>query len=376
MAGPSQSGATQLVWVGVVGKLLLVAFVLAAGLHAVRVGLSVPAAAQEQAGEARGGQPALPAEAVEAGADSSESVRGGLSGASSEGSIEKAMRSKLIAFYNIAFSSQRAENRHVGRGLTTSGWSGFVDTWIRPDLAIGFRRIQLHNPFGDDGDFPMELDQYQRAQEAGLGWLTEGFVEAWKPVIRGDYTGGESVDVLAYMGTARLEPFESLEAQGNWEAWLARAEESIRLPVEAGMSLGFDSFSLAEEGSYTHRFTEILKKRGIAFYIETWPRRSAPHWQHANIIANEIWYQSNSTRDNVFSREELTGEVIRLMAQEIVAEEGVRDLRPLRTRLIEALSAGYSVAVSPVRLKKQIRNLDSLFAAAAAQQAVLSDPVE
>ena len=280
-------------------------------------------------------------------------------------------RSQLVAFYNIGFSSTNAANRHVGRGLSQAGWAGFVANTVRPDLAIGFRRVQLHNPFGDDGDFPMELDQFQRSQEAGLDWLTEGFVEAWKPVIRGDYTDGEPVDVLAYMGTARLEPFESLEEAGDWDAWLARAQEAVRPPIEAGMSLGFDSFSLAEAGSYSHRFTEVLRERGVKFYIETWPRRVTPHWQHTNVVVAESWFQRNSTRDNVFSRSELTGEVVRLLAQPLEVEEGQNNLRALRDRVVDALADGYSASVHPDRLREQVRSLDEVFEAADSRRKIV-----
>ena len=280
------------------------------------------------------------------------------------------LRSRLIAFYNIGFSSRRMEHRHVGRGLPRLGWAGFVAESIRPVLATGYRRVQLHNPFGADDVFPMELDQFQRSRDAGLDWLTEGFVEAWRPVTEGRHTDGVPVEVIAYLGDIRLEPFTSLEAAGDWEAWSARAEEAVRLPLAAGMSLGLDSFSLVKEGSFGHRFVQSLRDRGVKVYIETWPRREQAHWAGTDVVVAESWFRRNHRRPNVFSRAEL-GDVIRLAHR---IEAGARDdeagLRPVRDRVVEAIAEGYSIAVNPGRLNREVRSLDALFERAEAARRV------
>lgn len=267
---------------------------------------------------------------------------------------------RLISFYNIGWSSRWPENRHVGRGIKEDGWSEFVARQIVPDLEWGVRRFQLHNPFGDDGEWPMELDQYLRSQEAGLDWLTEGFVEAWRPVTAGEYTGGEPVEVIAYMGTARLSPFEDLEAADDWPAWLERAERSVEAPLRAGMTLAFDSFSGAGPDSFSHRFVRRLRQRGVRVYIETWPRREASHWYDTNIVVAEKWWQRNHSRSSVAARRQLTGEVVRLMAKPLQATPDA-ETTPYRDRVVEALTAGYTASIAIRRLKQeQVDTIDSL----------------
>lgn len=264
---------------------------------------------------------------------------------------------QLVAFYPIGWSSTDPGRRHVGWSLRTQGWMGFVQQRIIADLDWGYRRIQLHNPFGDDGEWPMELDQSVRAEAAGLDWLTAGFVEAWRPVTRGDYTGGDPVEVIAYMGTARLSPFLELQADGDWEAWLARAEASVALPLAAGMTLAFDSFSIEAEDSFSFRFAQKLKAQGVKVYIETWPRRPATHWHSTNVMVAEKWFQRNHQSPNVARRSDLTGEVVRLLNQPI----DETDLpNATKLRVIEGLLHGYTVSLRSDRMYEQVPDLDTL----------------
>lgn len=153
----------------------------------------------------------------------------------------------LIAFFNIGYSANRPKDRMVGQGLKQTGWDGFVQIKVRPLLDWGVRRIQLHNPFGAKEGDTMRLDQYLLAKEAELDWLTDGFVEAWKPVIRGDYTNGEPVEVIGYVGHGFGGEFKRLREAGDLRGYRERAAASIKPLVQAGMSIGFDSASVAED---------------------------------------------------------------------------------------------------------------------------------
>ncbi|MEM1108084.1 MAG: hypothetical protein AAGH99_05255 [Planctomycetota bacterium] len=267
--------------------------------------------------------------------------------------------SKLIAFYNIGFSSSDSTKRHVGRNIERDGWKGFVKKTVRPSLDWGFRRVQLHNPFGDDGEWPMELDQAIRAENEGFDYLTDGFVEAWRPVTRGDYTGGEPVEVVAYLGSYRLPEFEAMESSGDWPGWLGRAMQSVRLPLEAGMTLAFDSFVVAGPDSYAFRFVEHLRHNGHRVYIETWPNRRRTHWRHTNIVVAEQWFRRNHQSGNVVRREELTGEVVRLMAHTFPAAAKTPSAKVL-SYVGSALSQGYSVSIHPRNLTQAVESAQEL----------------
>ena len=252
------------------------------------------------------------------------------------------LRGRLVEFIPIGYSSSDASKRYVGQGVEQLGWSGFVAEIVTPCLDYGVRRVQLHNPFGVRMK-PMELDQYIHAKESGLAWLTDGFVDAWKPVTRGDLTDGRPVEVIAYLGTYYGPDMMPLEDAGDWEAWLARAEESVRPAVEAGMSLAFDSFSTAGIDSYSYRFVQMLKARGVKTYIETWPKRADTFWHDSGVVVAEHWFQRNHTHPNVAARVQLTGDIVRLINKPPGGAHP-RDPSWVRAAAVDAISTGYTAA--------------------------------
>ncbi len=252
------------------------------------------------------------------------------------------LRGRLVEFIPIGYSSSDASKRYVGQGVEQLGWSGFVTEIVTPCLDYGVRRVQLHNPFGVRMK-PMELDQYIHAKESGLAWLTDGFVDAWKPVTRGDLTDGKPVEVIAYLGTYYGPDMMPLEDAGDWDAWLARAEESVRLPLEAGMSLAFDSFSTAGIDSYSYRFVQMLKARGVKTYIETWPKRADTFWHDSGVVVAEHWFQRNHTHPNVAARVQLTGDIVRLINKPPGGAHP-RDPSWVRAAAVDAISTGYTAA--------------------------------
>ena len=260
-------------------------------------------------------------------------------------------RSRIISFHNIGYSSSDPERHYVRAVNQTTGWPGFVRSHALPDLAWGVRRIQIHNPFGIREGRQMELDQYLHAKADGLHWLTDDFTEAWAPVVRGEHTGGERVEVIAYLGNPFWDIFADLEEAGRWDEWLDRAERCVRPAVDAGMSLGFDAFSKAERDSYAFRFVQLLETRGVRVYIETWPRKTHAHWRHTPIIVSEYWYQRNRTHPNVLRRADLTGEIVRLMAHP-PSGETASDTSWIERELVDAISSGHTVSGHIDRLRR------------------------
>ncbi len=268
---------------------------------------------------------------------------------------------RIISLLLIGGSSTDIEDRRVAWGLRQRGWEGFVRLVVRPQLDAGVRRIQIHNPFGALPDEPMQFDQYIHARSAGLTFLTEGFVEAWKPVIEGRYTDGEPVEVIAYLGKLPDDPdFQKLLDAGDTTGWLARAVVSLSLPLEAGMSLGFDASASAAEQSPTHRLTELLQSLGIRIYIEARPYKYTPHWFDNNVIITDRFWKRSDPLEHpgdsgkwAAGNDQLTGEIVRIVFPKH-AEDPVNWRLDLRRVLDDGHTASvplYNVLVRGTRLE-------------------------
>lgn len=230
---------------------------------------------------------------------------------------------RIISWHPIGASSPKAENRHVGWGITTQGWESFVRFHVAPNLKLGVRRVMIHNPFGHEPlTEPMAFDQYVEAKEDGLLSLTRGFVDAWKPVVEGFYTDGEPVEVICYVGSIDIDDdFKSIregEPTGWSAAWLRRAFDSIEPALASGMSIGFDSSSDLPEESAEFRFMQLLESLGHRCYVESRPLAAAPHlWDSPVISTRRHWFRSDpdtypGTKHNA-SNSDLTGEIVVLI---------------------------------------------------------------
>ncbi|MEM6334243.1 MAG: hypothetical protein AAF823_12975 [Planctomycetota bacterium] len=228
---------------------------------------------------------------------------------------------RFVVRYVIGNSSTRDENRRVGHGLSRSaGWSSFVRLKVRPLIDAGFTRFMLHNPFGAIGGERMEFDQYVDAKAARLGWLTDDFVEAWRPVTRGDYSDGRPIEVIGYLGDLDGDTtFVELRDADDRAGWLRRATVSVSPLLDAGMSVGFDSASKLPEGSPEYGLIRLLNGLGVRTYVEPRPHKTVPHLWTQNVIAlNRGWRRSDPARVASNSawaatNEQLTGEIVRIV---------------------------------------------------------------
>jgi len=217
---------------------------------------------------------------------------------------------RLMSFILIGGSSTVAADRRVAWNIQAEGWTGFVETYVQPQLDWGIRRIMLHNPFGN---LPGEIflaDQAIHAREAGLNWLLDDFVAAWQPIV------AQGVEVIAYMGTPRNSPgFDGLEDQ----AWWDRVHDSFALPMAAGMNIGLDMSLAINPGDREWTFIEELRTQGLDVYGEPRPPATSTHWTSGRLFAEEsIWQYTNpETNPDTFwaARDsQITGEVTRLLS--------------------------------------------------------------
>ena len=237
--------------------------------------------------------------------------------------------SRIIGFVAIGGSSNQ-NDLWIGWGMEHGTWPGFVDRVIRPQLAWGVRRIQLHSPFGKPGLDPYQLDQYQQAQaHTHFRNLTDldAFVDAWRPVIRGDYTGGEPVEVIAYFGSFQLSPhFERLRERNDTEAWTQRAWESIKPALDAHMSIAFDATVPLPIDHPGYAFASYLQDHGVRVYSEAWPHASRPHWKRfPSIVLNQQIDVVQSNSDFFVPQQDIDTEIVHLLTS--LNDEPLKDQR-------------------------------------------------
>lgn len=236
---------------------------------------------------------------------------------------------KMIHWFNAGWSSPDPEVRHVGRNIATRGWTSYVDRSIKPVLDAGCRRIGIHNPFGAQAGEPMDFDQAVEVTKLDNRKLQpDKFVKAWLPVTRGDYTNGEPVEVIAYIGDLDGDP-DMVRRRDKWLAgsdkhkkqWARRAMQSVQPLIDAGCSIGLDSSTGFEENGPEHRFLLDLEKRGVTVYIEAWPDREST-WLHGRpvIILDrsydkrvEPWFDNPPEKRGWPASIDQVGEVVRLI---------------------------------------------------------------
>ena len=223
----------------------------------------------------------------------------------------------IIAGFLIGGSSDVVADRQVGRNLKRLGWMGFVTKEVRPAIAWGATRVEIHNPFGSVAGQDMQFDQAIHARDGvadmhpPIPWLTEGFVEAWRPITQ------SGVEVIAYLGYLKDDAdFKALSPL----KWLERFEESCRLPLEAGMSLGFDASAQFPADSREFAALELTRRLGVKVYVEGRPPKDGRHlWDYPIFMADNWFKRSNPTKhpDSAWAapNEKLTGEIVRMVLE-------------------------------------------------------------
>jgi len=217
------------------------------------------------------------------------------------------VKSAIISQLQIGWSSSVAADRNVGWNIKAEGWQGFVNRYVQPAIAWGATRILLINPFGTKANEPMQLDQFLHAQQEGLTWLTQGFVQAWKPII------DSGIEVIGYVGT--------MENDSNFTSsnWQTRFWASLKPLLDAGMSIGLDGAGAAAATTKTGQGVQLLRAQGAEVYVEPRPAVTNTAVHRLGVITTEdFWDRSNPERypDSAWAATDamIRGEVIRLLS--------------------------------------------------------------
>jgi hypothetical protein len=261
----------------------------------------------------------------------------------------------VIAWMTIGGSSNVEADRRVGWPiLKTGGWSAFVNQVIKPQINWGARRIILHNPFGTLSNESMQMDQYLHARSAGLGWLTNGFAQAWKPIT------DRGVEVVAYFGTMEGDPDFN-----TWQ-WQQRFWDSVRPALDAGMTIALDVAGISSASSKSYWAAQALRSLGVEVYIEPRPAVDQPQWHDYGVISTDsFWDRSDPEKypDSKWAAPTsmLRGEIIRAV---IHAPVGRTWTEPswLASYTRSVLADGHSVATSVLELIRAGVSLDDILA--------------
>jgi hypothetical protein len=217
---------------------------------------------------------------------------------------------RIVSWQTIGNSSNVVADRCVGADIKRRGWTGYVRRVVEPELAWGCRRFALHNPFGCLPDENMQFDQYLHAKEAGLDWLLQDFVEAWRPLTQ------RGIEVICYLGTTVDDPvFERLFKEDP-AAWERRVWTCVQPALDAGMTIALDYSSTTHEGE--NCIATLLQERGVKIYCEPRPRADAPRWFKVPVITtNAFWKRSNPEAhpDSKWAarNDQLTAEIIQIV---------------------------------------------------------------
>ena len=204
---------------------------------------------------------------------------------------------RIIATYTIGNSATDDAKRRVGWNLESLQWSGFVARHVARCRAEGYAAIELHNPFGTKANEEMLASQFNHAKRERLHWLTDGFEEAWKPVVQG------GMEVIAYAGSLKLDP-EMIElAKSSGPPFREYLMQAYGAMVGAGCSLGFDSHHFLPAQSWEH----VALRRMMTWvwginpaaraYIEPMPHQSDAAWfsQEKGVMSKlNIWLASHN----------------------------------------------------------------------------------
>lgn len=244
---------------------------------------------------------------------------------------------KLIATWNIGWSSNNPAARNVGRKtLLREGWEAFVERDVLP-LASHVGRVEFHNPFGTLANEPMQFEQRTQARRAGLSMLVEGCAEAWRMLT------DRGIETIVYVGSPKL-----LRADDD-EAWMHWALLELRPALESGCSIAFDAacdLSPREVGLIRH-----LQANGTRVYIEPWPKATdaalfgVPRW-----CVERFYHSWRVHPDSGFALlGQLTGETVRDLSH--MPDGAPPDLEDVQ----RVLADGHTAAVRELHLRDMIR---------------------
>lgn len=217
------------------------------------------------------------------------------------------LENHIILFWGIG-SGNDAAHRNIGWNVWRDGWQPFIERWIQPAIQLGWKRTQLHNPFGTQWQNrePMEFDQAIEAYEQGMRIVRNTF-KAFKPIVK-------EIEVIAYLGKRDIDFDRLFQNEHQKDSLVRRLTESYAPILDVGCSVGFDALFDTKENEPMYCWMRFLQSLGTKVYVEPWPHLRTPwYWDLANQTTVQLY---NARQPNwATPQEKLTGEKIIIMNQ-------------------------------------------------------------
>lgn len=234
---------------------------------------------------------------------------------------------RIVSFFGIASGSAAHFPRQVHLVNERTGWRGFVDTFVKPQLDLGVRRFLFWMPFGQDRlrdhrspsgrtfKSRVRFDQWQQAQAhqrdlpSGQRWMTEGFVDETLKLT------DAGCQVICYTGTFTGAPEYEFASGIQRAAFVA---DSLHPFVDSGCDVAIDSSVGAPAWHPLVKIAEELRSRNMRVYAEAMPYNDPRYghsiWAHGDIVSDERQYQhaAKDTAEKLFVHpSNIRGEIIR-----------------------------------------------------------------
>ncbi len=206
----------------------------------------------------------------------------------------------IAIFWPLGSSSRAGATNPLNQGFGVHAPGGFdkwIDQWIKPVYAKGFRKLIIHNPLGNDpGSSSMDLDQAYDAHDKGRDWNIREFDAALRRIGR-EMPG---MTVIVYIGTRETDLSAALK-DGRLHDHFVRASSLFLLTDildHEHVTLAFDAASNYEDDSPERYLVDMVraykKRQGHDVYVEPIPQRG---WEQGySWIALERYYTKHTGR--------------------------------------------------------------------------------
>lgn len=283
---------------------------------------------------------------------------------------------KIFSWFGLGTGSDK-RNRCMLFITPQLGWRGFVDKYIKPQIALGIRRFWLHTPMGSSGEvrnYPpinetnIRFDQWSEARvNRSLRWLSTGFPEAIRPLT------DQGIQVVAYLGPLQGAPeFEGV-AFTQKHLFMDRVRTALLPFLAANCDIAIDTACRSHEGQYVYELGRLLKSLKTRVYIEAAPYRGTEEFCDWDIccsnlqwknVENPAHWQPQGNFPGFIPPSELKGEIVRGWWEALPAQypdyvAWYKDTVP------PVLKQGQTAAISLYHYVKEGGKLDDLLPAKA-----------
>ncbi|MEM7626581.1 MAG: hypothetical protein AAF333_13375 [Planctomycetota bacterium] len=185
-----------------------------------------------------------------------------------------------VGLFASVFSNSGVADRNAAEVRRRSGWPGWIETHIEPAVAWATADdpdrsviVAVWNPFGTTSG-PMQPDQFLEARDAGLDWLTDGYVDAWLSF----KARHPNVRVMMYVGKPSADPTTmGLIRRGRLDEAIARRDASFAPLVAVSDLIGLDALSASPSGGLDAWTVRWLHEQGVEVVGELNP--GVGQWQ-------------------------------------------------------------------------------------------------